>query len=120
MQCMTTPTEISDRIRVTPDGCWRWTGSITNTGYGQVYAHGAQHLVHRYTYSTLIGPIPEGMSLDHLCRVRACCNPDHLEPVTHAENMRRMWAHRRRRDMINRRSVGLKPYTRLIDTGDCL
>lgn len=46
-------------------------------------------VVHRVTYQLLVGPIPEGLELDHLCEVKACCNPEHLEPVTHAENLRR-------------------------------
>lgn len=66
------------------DGCWLWPGS-TASGYG----HLRGTLVHRAVYEGLRGPIPEGMQLDHLCRVRLCCNPSHLEPVTNRENILR-------------------------------
>jgi hypothetical protein len=72
------------------DGCWYWRGHIIPLGYGQ-FGIGNRKLVraHRYAYEQLIGPIPDGLELDHLCGVRHCVNPSHLEPVTHAENMRR-------------------------------
>ena len=70
--------------------CWVWTGSINRDGYGTLGAGpGESRLAHRRVYEALIGPIPDRLELDHLCRVRHCVNPDHLEPVTHAENMRR-------------------------------
>ena len=69
--------------------CWTWTGTRTRNGYGQVRRAGKAWVVHRYVWTTLVGPIPPDMDLDHLCRNRLCCNPDHLEPVTRAENMRR-------------------------------
>ena len=68
--------------------CWLWTGS-KNNGYGYFRA-GKHVLVHRYAYELLKGEIPEGLHIDHLCRVRNCVNPDHLEPVTLAENNRRV------------------------------
>lgn len=71
-----------------PDGCWRFAGSKVR-GYGQFRYEGRLHLAHRVAYQLLVGPIPEGLQLDHLCRVRDCINPSHLEPVTHAENVRR-------------------------------
>lgn len=71
-------------------GCWEFTGAKTN-GYGVVGAGGGTRtaLVHRIVYMGLVGPIQEGLFLDHLCRNRACCNPLHLEVVTVTENNRR-------------------------------
>lgn len=72
------------------EGCWLWTGAKAGgTGYGHIYMEGHQRLAHRFAYEVLIGPIPEGLVLDHLCRVRSCVNPDHLEPVSNAENILR-------------------------------
>ena len=65
------------------DGCWRWTGP-TAGGYGRV-----QIYAHRWMYEREVGPIPDGLQIDHLCRNPLCVNPEHLEPVTHAENQRR-------------------------------
>ena len=70
--------------------CWIWQLKIhPNTGYGVVRTAGRDQLAHRAEYERANGPIPEGMQLDHLCRVRECVNPDHLEPVTPKENTRR-------------------------------
>jgi hypothetical protein len=69
-------------------GCSVWQRAKTKAGYGQVPINGNM-LYHRIYYENHIGPIPEGLVLDHLCKNAACCNPDHLEPVTQAENMRR-------------------------------
>lgn len=70
-------------------GCWLWTAATTPTGYGQFRFHDGSRAAHRLAYEQMVGPIPDGLELDHLCRVRNCVNPDHLEPVTHAENLRR-------------------------------
>jgi len=70
-------------------GCWLWTGSLTRGGYAQIRVGGRLVYVHRVSYEMKHGPIPDGLTLDHLCRVRSCANPDHVQPVTHAENMRR-------------------------------
>ena len=68
--------------------CWLSTYAPTN-GYPGVQVSGCRRYVHVVAYELLVGPVPEGLELDHLCRVRHCFNPDHLEPVTHAENIRR-------------------------------
>ncbi len=69
--------------------CWMWTKSLATKGYGQLRVHGKKRYTHRVAYELLVGVVPEGLELDHLCRNPACCNPAHLEPVTHAENVRR-------------------------------
>ena len=89
------------------NGCWEWIGLKQpsdsylrpDNGYGRWRGRAA----HRVMYEMLVGPIPEGMELDHLCRFKACVNPAHLQPVTHAENVRRTprelfaaWHHRRK------------------------
>jgi hypothetical protein len=68
--------------------CWFWLGA-TNRGYGKIRVDRKQREAHRVSYELAKGPIPDGMVLDHLCRVSNCINPDHLEPVTIAENIRR-------------------------------
>lgn len=83
------PARIAEKIRVDEDGCWTWTASLQRDGYGQVKIDGKQRLAHRVVYEFLVGPIPEELESDHLCRNRACVNPNHLEPVTHRENMQR-------------------------------
>lgn len=84
------PSRISDRVdKESAAPCWLWTGRITEQGYGVL--HGGAHVLytHRVSYELHVGPIPEGLHIDHLCRNRACCNPEHLEPVTCRENVRR-------------------------------
>lgn len=76
------------RIAVHPNGCWLWTGCRSN-GYGQIGMDGRMMLAHRLAYELIIGPIPTGLHIDHLCRTPLCVNPAHLEPVTPAENIRR-------------------------------
>lgn len=70
------------------DTCWLWTARSCN-GYGSFGIGRVPRLAHRVAYTELVGPIPKGMTLDHLCRVRACVNPAHLEVVTAEENVRR-------------------------------
>lgn len=75
--------------RSAPSACWEWRGVIAPDGYGRVPSaarHGLTTAAHRLVYARLVGPIPEGLTLDHLCRNRRCVNPAHLEPVTMREN----------------------------------
>lgn len=75
---------------VVQDGCWGWRGSLTSAGYAQFHLRGGGRAVgHRWLWEQLYGPVPEGLELDHLCRNRGCTNPDHLEAVTHRENVQR-------------------------------
>lgn len=77
-------------IKGVPGKCWPWNGKTNQGGYAQLAAFGRQGVnAHRVSYELQVGPIPAGLHLDHLCRVRHCMNPDHLEPVTMAENTRR-------------------------------
>lgn len=79
------------RVKVT-EGCWYWMGGRASTGYG-TFSLGRKEdgaiNAHTFSYLLVKGPIPKGRVLDHLCRVRHCVNPDHLEPVTHRVNLLR-------------------------------
>jgi|SaaInlV_100m_DNA_2_1039680.scaffolds.fasta_scaffold62745_2 hypothetical protein len=73
-----------------PDECWPWLGSTNKqTGYGKKRFHNRDYQAHRWMYEQKVGKIPEGLTIDHLCKNRSCVNPAHLEPVTQAENVRR-------------------------------
>lgn len=75
-------------------GCWLWAGAIDESGYGFMRDERTPGIsksskAHRLFYERYVGPIPDGLVLDHLCRTPSCVNPDHLEPVTNEENIRR-------------------------------
>jgi len=76
-----------------PGRCWPWTGTLNNSGYGRIYVNGRKVLVHRLAYELEVGPIGDGLEIDHVrargCQSTACCNPAHLEAVTPEENRRR-------------------------------
>lgn len=80
-----------EKVDVT-DTCWLWTAHINRAGYGRIGTQLGTDLAHRVIYQLTVGPIPDGLHLDHLCRVRHCVNPAHLEPVTAAENLARSLA----------------------------
>lgn len=71
------------------DDCWLWTAALATGGYGLYGVDQRMKLCHRFAYELLVGPIPDGLQIDHLCRNRRCVNPSHLEPVTCRENVLR-------------------------------
>lgn len=78
---------------VTESGCWIWMGATDGNGYGRIQIGSFKaprfRRVHIIAYTSLVGPVPKELQLDHLCRVRCCVNPHHLEPVTRRENIQR-------------------------------
>lgn len=87
--------KLMEKIEVDPSsGCWIWKGALNNNGYGILYiklpdGRRAPRLAHRLMYAERIGPLTDGLVLDHLCRVRNCANPEHLEQTTHRINILR-------------------------------
>jgi len=80
------------KVQESGEGCWEWTASKSAGGYGKFSRPGHGNgwdYAHRVAYVALVGEVGEGLDLDHLCRVRHCVNPEHLEPVTRKENLRR-------------------------------
>ncbi|MFG0329862.1 MAG: HNH endonuclease signature motif containing protein [Phycisphaerales bacterium] len=78
-----------DKIDFTDDGCWNWTASVNSDGYGQFRAGDEKRFAHRVVYEWFVRPLDPDLTLDHLCRNRACVNPDHLEEISLKENLRR-------------------------------
>lgn len=83
------PARFWTKVRVLDNGCWFWQAWIGASGYGQFEWQGRQQPAHRVAYETLVVLIPPGLEPDHLCRVRACVNPMHIEPVTPSVNILR-------------------------------
>lgn len=81
---------IASRVEVDGNECWNWKLALNEAGYGTCRYAGRRHYAHRLSYMVFIGNISDGMQLDHLCRNQRCVNPLHLEPVTAAENVRRI------------------------------
>ena len=87
-----TPLDVRIRsfVRIDDNGCWVWIGATdSRSRYGRMIVDGKTRYTHRVSYETFVGPIPDGLQIDHLCRNRACCNPEHLEPVTPLVNTHR-------------------------------
>jgi len=83
------PDRIWSKIEVAPNGCWLWTGASTIDGYPCVRNNGKTARAHRVIYELLVGQIPEGLTLDHLCNTPRWVNPTHQVPATHRENILR-------------------------------
>lgn len=81
------PARIASKITVT-DGCWIWTGAHNSRGYSSLGIDGKSHLGHRFVYALAYGPIPKGMTLDHMCENKSCVHPYHLNVETGADNTR--------------------------------
>ena len=79
------PQRFWDRVMPTLDDCWVWLGAVSHNGYG-IFGCKGNRRAHRHAYSALVGPVPADLDTDHLCRVRPCVNPAHIEPVTTREN----------------------------------
>ena len=77
------------KVQEQPNGCWLWTGYLSEDGYGIFKLPSGAVKAHRWSFERQVGPIASGLELDHVCRNRACVNPAHLEPVTHQQNMER-------------------------------
>lgn len=81
-----------ERVHKRPDGCWQWTGGYTSGQWDYPrFCVGKRDyvLAHRWAYEHFVGPIPDGLTIDHLCRNTMCVNPEHLEPVSNVENVMR-------------------------------
>lgn len=83
---------IGSRIKPQPNGCWLFNG-VTDPYYGTWKVAGETLQVHRFVYETLVGPIPDGHDIHHICETKACCNPEHLTPMTRSDHMKH---HRRK------------------------
>lgn len=91
MNVASLPPRIQEKVTVHPiSDCWEWRGARNGRGYGSVTnGLGSSALAHRVAYEALVGPIPAGLTIDHLCRNKVCLNAAHMEPVTREENSRR-------------------------------
>ncbi|KKK98629.1 hypothetical protein LCGC14_2640870, partial [marine sediment metagenome] len=82
-------TRFWSRVKILKNGCWGWAGYLCGNGYGYIKINKRKIRAHRFAYTQLVGEIPEGLTIDHLCRNRGCVNPSHLEVTTIGENVLR-------------------------------
>lgn len=81
------PDRFWEKVQPEPNsGCWLWAAYVDQAGYGRFRLDGESRYAHRVAFEAFVGPIPAGLDSDHLCRVRSCCNPEHLDAVTRYEN----------------------------------
>jgi hypothetical protein len=78
-----------NKVTVSPEGCWIWSGAVTSHGYGVLWLDGRSRVAHRVSYELHVGLIPDGYEVDHLCRATRCVRPEHLEAVTNEVNTAR-------------------------------
>lgn len=83
------PERFWEKAQINSEGCWEWTAGLSGKGYGRFQIGDTSYKAHRIAYEALVGEIKDGLVIDHLCRVRRCVNPAHMEPVTNRENLRR-------------------------------
>jgi hypothetical protein len=100
----TLPEQFLSLVDKTPC-CWIWRGNWSARGYGYLYRNGSFYRAYRVAFRLFVGDVPAGLELDHLCRLPLCVNPEHLEPVTRQENLRREAEARRRRHSVQPSSV---------------
>lgn len=81
--------DILKNVDKVDSGCWLWKGGINSRGYGVVWVNGANgnKRAHQVFYGQLVGPVQAGLVLDHICRVRHCCNPKHMRQITAVQNV---------------------------------
>jgi hypothetical protein len=120
------PKRFTDKFTINEEtDCWEWQASKNVGGYGQFYYCGGPKVAHKVAYELMVGKVPQGLQLDHLCRVRYCCNPRHLEVVTSGENTRRgdNWqrdkTHCKHGHEFNNKNTYIRPGTTRRDCKKC-
>lgn len=86
--------------------CWLWRAQLDRDGYGRFSLNGQRRGAHRVAYEAIHGPMAPGMTIDHICRVRHCVNPDHLEAITHKENVNRGLRKLKFEEIVKQSTVG--------------